>query len=91
MKRITLTINEAVINNAKLYCNKKGISLSFLIESYLKKIEAAFDDNLKLKAFEKHIKIVKSTKPTSDLSKAKMKKIIHSRRIQKHITNCTAN
>ena len=36
--KLTLTIEEDVINNAKKYAKKKGRSLSNLIENYLKAI-----------------------------------------------------
>ena len=36
--KITLTINEKVINTARKYTNKRGMSLSHLVENYLKLI-----------------------------------------------------
>lgn len=35
-KKLTLTIDEKVINSAKKYAQKKGKSLSNLVENYLK-------------------------------------------------------
>ncbi len=37
-KKLTLSLNEGVIENAKLYAKKNRISLSKLIESYLQSI-----------------------------------------------------
>ncbi len=37
-KKLTLSLNESVIENAKLYAKKNKISLSKLIEAYLKSI-----------------------------------------------------
>ena len=37
-KKLTLSLNERVIENAKIYAKKNKISLSKLIESYLKSI-----------------------------------------------------
>lgn len=37
-KKLTLSLNESVIENAKLYAKKNKVSLSKLIESYLKSI-----------------------------------------------------
>jgi len=37
-KKLTLSLNESVIDNAKLFAKKNKISLSKLIESYLKSI-----------------------------------------------------
>ncbi len=37
-KKLTLSLNEGVIENAKLYAKKNKISLSKLIESYLQSI-----------------------------------------------------
>lgn len=37
-KKLTLSLNESVIENAKLFAKKNEISLSKLIESYLKSI-----------------------------------------------------
>jgi Family of unknown function (DUF6364) len=38
--KLTLTIDDKVINSAKEYAQKKGKSLSHLIENYLKSITA---------------------------------------------------
>jgi len=49
-KKLTLSINERVIDRAKEYANQTGRSLSEIIESYLEKITAAenihIDDDL---------------------------------------------
>lgn len=37
-KKLTLSLNESVIENAKLFAKKNKISLSKLIESYLRSI-----------------------------------------------------
>ncbi len=37
-KKLTLSLNESVIENAKLFAKKNKISLSKLIEAYLKSI-----------------------------------------------------
>ena len=37
-KKLTLSLNESVIENAKLYAKKNQISLSKLIEAYLQSI-----------------------------------------------------
>jgi hypothetical protein len=39
--KLTLTIEEEVISNAKLYASQKGRSLSDLVESYLRTLAGA--------------------------------------------------
>ncbi len=36
--RLTLTIDEKIINKAKIYARKKGSSLSGIVENYLKAV-----------------------------------------------------
>ena len=42
---LTLTIEDKVIESARLYAQKKGESLSHLVESYLKSISTAARQN----------------------------------------------
>jgi hypothetical protein len=46
--KLTLTIDDSVINSAKKYALKKGRSLSNIIENYLKTISASEEKEEKL-------------------------------------------
>ncbi|MBC7424552.1 MAG: hypothetical protein H7334_13995 [Ferruginibacter sp.] len=43
--KLTLTIEDKVISSAKKYAQKKGQSLSHLVENYLKSISANLKEN----------------------------------------------
>lgn len=43
--KLTLSIDEAIISSAKKYAEKKGKSLSKLVETYLKTISSGSDEN----------------------------------------------
>ena len=78
--KLTLTIDDKVINSAKIYAKKKGKSLSHLVENYLKSISNnTKEDNqeiispkvLKLMGV---IKLPKDFDYKSELSNALLKK-----------------
>jgi len=46
--KLTLTVEEKVINSAKKYASKKGKSLSHIVENYLKSIASKEDDETEL-------------------------------------------
>jgi hypothetical protein len=58
--KLTLTIDESVIEKAKKYAKKKEYSLSALIENYLRTI--TFNDNKKEKTAIELTPVVKSLK-----------------------------
>lgn len=60
--KLTLTIEESVIENAKAYARKRHRSLSDLIENYLKVLTADETDGEKQDAEEKLSPIVKQLK-----------------------------
>ena len=47
-KKLTLSLNESVIENAKLYAKKNKISLSKLIEAYLKSVTENTTKNVEI-------------------------------------------
>ncbi len=47
-KKLTLSLNESVIENAKLYAKKNKISLSKLIEAYLKSVAENTTKNVEI-------------------------------------------
>ncbi len=47
-KKLTLSLNESVIENAKLYAKKNKISLSKLIEAYLKSVAENTTKNIEV-------------------------------------------
>ena len=48
--KLTLTMEDQVIDSAKEYARKKGESLSNIVENYLKSITAQEDPNLAISA-----------------------------------------
>ncbi len=44
--KLTLTIEDKVINTAKMYAKKRGKSLSHLVENYLKSISVVDKDEI---------------------------------------------
>jgi hypothetical protein len=46
--KLTLTMDDSVINSAKKYAGQKGKSLSAIVENYLKSIATAEDSGQKL-------------------------------------------
>ncbi len=55
--KLTLTINDSVIKSAKVYAQKKGRSLSDLIENYLKALsKTEVEEDIKLSARVKRLR-----------------------------------
>jgi hypothetical protein len=55
--KLTITIEQTIIEKAKIYANKRGRSLSDIIENYLKKItEDELKDDIKLTPIVKSMK-----------------------------------
>lgn len=46
--KLTLTIEESVIDAAKQYAHQKGKSLSSIVENYLKSVSAKKENNMQL-------------------------------------------
>jgi len=61
------------------YIAERGYNAIQLVENFLNNIEDVDDGKFKLKAFEKHIKLIKSKTSKKDLPKAKMKKYLIKR------------
>jgi len=43
--KLTLTIDDSVINQSKKYAKSKGLSLSDMVETYLKSLSATLDND----------------------------------------------
>lgn len=67
--KLTLTIEEEVISSAKIYAQKKGKSLSNLVENYLKSISAAETELNTLSPKVKKLKGVIKLSPDFDYKK----------------------
>lgn len=65
--KLTLKLNESVIERAKVYASKRKLSLSRLIENYLDSITRAETDGFEISPFVKSIATGKSIPADVDL------------------------
>ena len=64
--KLTLTIEDKVIDSAKRYAQKKGKSLSHLVENYLKSISSETKDNKEESISPKVLKLMGVIKLATD-------------------------
>ncbi len=64
--KLTLKLNERVIEEAKKYAHRRQISLSRLIENYLEAMIGKQENNVEISAFVKSISSGKSISPDID-------------------------
>lgn len=67
VSKLTIKLDENVIERAKEYASKKKLSLSRLIENYLDSLTRSQDDDFEISPFVKSISTGKSL--TNDLNK----------------------
>ena len=76
--KLTLTVEEKVINSAKKYASKKGKSLSHIVENYLKSIASKEGDETelspKVRKLMGSVKLPKNFDYKKELSSALSKK-----------------
>lgn len=72
--RLTLTIEQSVINKAKAYAQKKGHSLSDLVENYLKSLNDKEDISPRVKRLKGAIKLPENFEYKKSLEEELVKK-----------------
>lgn len=70
-KKLTLNVNKNVITRAKSYAAARRISLSKLVENYLKSISENSSDTLILAPLTKELSVIVKNKVNIDYKKAK--------------------
>lgn len=69
--KLTLKLNDSVIERAKKYASNKNLSLSRLIENYLDLLTSEKKDEFEISPFVRSISTGKSIPATYDYKKAK--------------------
>ncbi len=89
--KLTLTIDKSVIEQAKIYAEKQGRSLSAVVENYLKAVTKKEDKTVSQEEFSPIVKSLMMNRPKINLPgdydyKKEMKKM-RDEKYQKYIDN----
>lgn len=83
--KLTLTVDQQVIKNAKEYAQLNGRSLSHIVEEYLKSLSSSISSNRKAK-YSKLVKELKGSVNDLECSKS-YKELKKAALIKKHLDN----
>jgi hypothetical protein len=64
--KLTLNIDKSVIKNAKIYASSRHISLSRLVEEYLRSLSSGSDNSIPVAPLTKELSTIIKNKPAID-------------------------